>query len=134
VGDLTPGLLSRVTVVDDNDEFVAVLADVLRGRYDVTSIRPQSIADISATVPELMLIDALPGQQDGGTLTGWQLVEHARNDDGLRNVPIILCTGQIGLDGEMERMGQYMDVHLLAKPFDLDVLEATLARAMTRRS
>ena len=79
-----------------------------------------------------MFIDALQGQHNGGTLAGWQLIEHARNDDGLRDVPIILCTGQIGLDGDWDQMARFANVHMLAKPFELEILEATVARAMAR--
>ena len=61
-------------------------------------------------------------------LGGWVLINLARRDPRLRQVPIILCTGGIGTD--LDRLTQLPDVHLLAKPFDLDVLESTMRRAM----
>jgi CheY-like chemotaxis protein len=134
MGSATTEILARVTIVDDNAELVDVLADVFRGRFHVTAVRPRTIADLSATLPHLMFIDALTGMQDGGSPVGWQLVEQARADEHLREVPIILCTGQIGLDGDLDQMARHANVHMLAKPFELDVLEATVARAMVRDS
>ncbi len=116
----------RVTVVDDNDEFVALMEDLLGDRFRVTGILPRSIAELSATDPELVFVDVFVRNDDA--LGGWELIDLARRDPRLREVPIILCTGEIGPD--LDRLTQLRDVHLLAKPFDLDMLESTMRRAL----
>jgi len=117
----------RVTVVDDNHAFVALLADLLGDRFRVTGILPRTISELAATDPELVFVDVFIRNDDA--LGGRVLIDLARRDPRLREVPIILCTGAIGPD--LDRLTQLPDVHLLAKPFDLDVLESTMRRAMT---
>ncbi len=116
----------RVTVVDDDNEFVALMEDLLGERFRVTGILPRSITELSATDPELVFVDVFVRNDDA--LGGWELIDLARRDPRLREVPIILCTGEIGPD--LDRLTELRDVHLLAKPFDLDVLESTMRRAM----
>jgi CheY-like chemotaxis protein len=116
----------RVTVVDDDDEFVALMEDLLGHRFRVTGILPRTITELSATDPELVFVDVFVRNDD--VLGGWDLIDLARRDPRLRGVPIILCTGEIGPD--LDRLTQLPDVHFLAKPFDLDVLESTMRRAM----
>jgi CheY-like chemotaxis protein len=116
----------RVTVVDDNDEFVALMEDLLGDRFRVTGILPRTITELSATDPDLVFVDVFV--RNDHALGGWELIDLARHDPVLRDVPIILCTGAIGPD--LDRLSGLHDVHLLAKPFDLDVLEGTMRHAM----
>ena len=118
--------LVRVTVVDDNDEFVALMEDLLGDRFRVTGILPRTITELSVTDPELVFVDVFV--RNGDALGGRRLIDLARRDPMLREVPIILCTGVIGPD--LDRLAQLPGVHLLAKPFDLDALESTMRRAM----
>jgi len=117
----------RVTVVDDSQDFVSMLSDVLAGRYVVTGLQPRSIDEIVQTDPHLLMVDVHPRNET--MLNGWQVVEQARAHDLLRRVPIILFAADLNHDGNFERARRYPGVHLLAKPFSLDVLDATLALA-----
>ena len=116
----------RVTVVDDNEDFVSLIEDLLGDRFSVTGILPRTITELSATDPDLVFVDVFVRNDDA--VGGWELIDLARRDIRLRDVPIILCTGEIG--PRLDRLSNYPDVHLLAKPFDLDVLERTMRRAM----
>ena len=86
----------RVSVVDDNDEFVALMEDLLGGRFRVTGILPRTITEFSATDPDLVFVDVFV--RNDHALGGWELIDLARRDRRLRNVPIILCTGEVGPD------------------------------------
>jgi CheY-like chemotaxis protein len=116
----------RVTVVDDNDDFVSLMEDLLGDSFRVTGILPRTITELSATDPDLVFVDVFV--RNGDAVGGWDLIDLARRDLRLRDVPIILCTGEIGPG--LDRLSNYPDVHLLAKPFDLDVLERTMRHAM----
>ena len=104
--------------------------DLLGHRFRVSGILPRTITELSATDPDLVFVDVFVRNDDA--LGGWELIDLARRDPRLRDVPIILCTGEIGPD--LDRLSSLPDVHLLAKPFDLDVLESTMRRAMVAAS
>ena len=112
--------LVRVTVVDDNDEFVALMADLPWDRFRVTGILPRTIAELSATDPELVFVDVFV--RNGDALGGSRADRPGPSRSDAPEGPIILCTGEIGPD--LDRLAQLPGVHLLAKPFDLDVWRA----------
>jgi CheY-like chemotaxis protein len=118
--------LVRVTIVDDSEEFVALMGDVLGQRFGVTGLVPRTIDELAATDPQLVFVDAFV--RDDGLLGGWELIDRARRDPRLREVPVILCTGEI--EPHLDRLSEVAGVHLLSKPFDLDILERTMRRAM----
>jgi CheY-like chemotaxis protein len=101
------------------------MQDVFEGRFTIAGLRPATIADVAAAAPHLLFVDALPA--DGGP-DGWELIGMAREHATLREVPIILCTDASVQDGDLDRLGSYTNVHLLAKPFELDVLEGLVRR------
>jgi CheY-like chemotaxis protein len=120
----------RMTVVDDSDAFVGLVAEVVADRFVVIGIKPRSLDEIVKTEPDVLMVDLNP--RDGGPLNGWHLIEGARAHDALREVPIILCTGAVDANGELERALRHPAVQLLAKPFALDAFDETLARALSR--
>ena len=118
--------LPRITVVDDSPEFVALLDEIFSGRFDVMSASHQSIQAIAETRPQLLIVDNEPSSGLG--LTALQLVSRARDDTQLRDVPIIVCTTDyVSFDADGERLARLKNVHLMAKPFALDVLERLVA-------
>ena len=84
----------RVTVVDDNDEFVALMDDLLVVRFRVSGILPRTITELSATDPDLVFVDVFVRNDDA--LGGWERIDLARRDPRLRDVPFILCTARSG--------------------------------------
>jgi CheY-like chemotaxis protein len=114
--------LPRITVVHDNPEFTALVVDVFSGQFEVTAARGTSPNAIADTLPHLLIAD-VRAPHDGG-LAGWELVRLARRHRVLCHVPIVLCTThRIALDIDGKRLAEFSDVHLLALPFALDVLE-----------
>jgi CheY-like chemotaxis protein len=119
--------LPRVTVVDDNDEFISLLADIFDGRYQVTAAGRASIAAIAETRPQVVILDL--HSDDGERPAAWDLVSDARQHAALDNVPVVLCTGDvIALSAYESRLDEFGDVHLLAKPFALENIEGLLKR------
>jgi len=118
----------RLTVVDDSDAFVSLIAEVVADRFVVTGITPRGLDEIAKTAPHLLMVDLNPRRR--GLLSGWQLIEEARAHPELQDIPIILCTGTVEANDELEHALRHPAVHMLTKPFALDVLDDTLSRAM----
>lgn len=122
----------RVTVVNDNPDFLALMEDVLTAdRYAVTVIdgdHISSTAPIVASKPELLIID-LRLASDG--LKGWDLLIEAIGSGAFDDVPIIICTAAISEVRERaESIAELPNVEVLTKPFDLVELEALLGKLL----
>ena len=121
--------IARITVVDDHQEFLDLLRDVFDEGFEVSTVaQVTSVNQVADTAPDVMIVDLHTNGMNRG-LTGWQLVELARHHRELREVPIILCTGDLtGLMRHGDDLKAYDDVHLLAKPFELEVIEGLVSR------
>jgi DNA-binding response OmpR family regulator len=126
----------RITVVNDTPEFLELMDEIL-GReagFDVSPLHGDhvTIDEIAETDPDLLLVDLRLG---GGNPTGWDIVLMARVEDRLREVPVIVCSADLQqLQQREEEMSAMADVHILAKPFNLDALEELVARLLGREA
>ena len=110
----------RVTVVNDNPEFLDLMGAILDedAGYGVSLVNGETatIAEIAATEPDLIIVDLLLGGA-----SGWELVTLARADARLADVPVIICSADMAAlrvrQAELQQIG---DVHVLAKPFGID--------------
>ena len=120
----------RITVVNDNPEFLDLMRDILANeRYRVTAINGEQIESIDpvrASDPELLFIDLRLRHE---RITGWEIALEVRKDEHLRHVPVILCTGAADEVRERaEDLAALPNVEVLVKPFHLEELEALLDR------
>jgi CheY-like chemotaxis protein len=126
----------RITVINDTPEFLELMDEIL-GReagYEVAALHGNrvTIDEIAETEPDLMLVDLRLG---GGNPSGWDIVLMARADDRVREVPMIVCSADVQqLQQREAEMSAIADVHLLAKPFNLDVLEELVGRLLSRET
>jgi CheY-like chemotaxis protein len=121
----------RVCVIDDSREFLDLIADVLGTRYEVTRHSVvHDIGTLAAAAPDLLVIDLHCGGPDGG-LTGWEILSLARSDASLRDVPALVCSGDLAaLREDRIRLVAYGDVQLIAKPFDVQAFEQVVDRML----
>lgn len=119
--------LHRMTVVDDNQELVELLAEGLDGRCVVQGCEDPSIASIAATRPDLLFIDLwTAGKGD----RGWAFLDQVRNDGALGRVPLIVSSAtSLEDDGGLERLRDQTGVYFLSKPFAFEQLESLISRA-----
>ncbi len=130
--------MARVTVVNDNPEFLALVHDILQDdRYEATTIdgeRPDALDAVKASRPDLLMIDLRMGTEG---LHGWDIAQQVRADPAFDGLPVLICSADVlalkELEGDLE---QTLHVGTLTKPFSIDELTASidglLAEAATR--
>jgi CheY-like chemotaxis protein len=118
-------------VVNDNPEFLELMQALLEedSGYDVTAIDADTIHDVEpirSSQPDLLVMD-LRWRRDG--LAGWDVLLAVRADVELRELPIILCTGDLeGLEEHAEEIAQDPKVQTLPKPFQVKEMENLVRR------
>ncbi len=115
---------SRVTVVNDDPAFLALVGEILTSdRFVATLVDGEggdALEHIRDSNPDVLMID-LRLYTDG--LHGWDITQAVRRDPELGQLPILICSGD---HRAMEELGEEAAtdtrVSLLRKPFALDDL------------
>ena len=121
--------VTRITVVNDNPDFLELMREVLESdQHETTTVdgdRGDALALIVASRPDVLIIDL---RMAADTLHGWDIGQQVRRSPALEHVSILLCSADVAalsalasdLDGEKR-------VATMAKPFTLAELEAAIA-------
>jgi CheY-like chemotaxis protein len=125
---------THVVVVNDNPEFLELMADVLHDeRYPTTVIdgdRDNAVDLIRAAMPQVMIIDLRLGSAE---LHGWDVFKEIRSDPALRELPTLICTGDLeALSRLADDLGGMRRVDTLTKPFSVEELMSKLRALMAR--
>ena len=127
--------MPRVTVINDNPEFLALMGDILTSDHFVATLldedRPDVLERARKSNPDVLMVDLGPGV---GHLPGWDIAQVLRRDPELARLTILVCSGDYQA---MERLGDQAatdrQVELLRKPFALDQLTDAIHRLLNRR-
>lgn len=123
----------RITVVNDNEQFLALMHDLLSEEgYDVKIVDGDgvTIESIAATDPDLLVIDLRLGST---APSGWDVLLMARAHEPLRDVPVVLCSADlVELHSRADEMAAIADVHVLEKPFRIEEAEELVRRLLER--
>jgi DNA-binding NtrC family response regulator len=122
----------RVLVVDDDGSVARIIALMARQSGHEATIAAsvdEARTRLAEGVFDVVLTD-LDMKQFGGPRGGFDILTHVRETSP--DVPVVVITGQATIDTAMEaiRDGAY---DYLAKPVQLDVLEALLRRAIEKK-
>ena len=117
----------RIAVIDDDEAMRDLLAEVLADE----GYEPLVFTDSEATLlalgvqpPDALIMDLrLPPPLDG-----WALLALLRADPALHDLPVLVCTGDERAVQDQAAVLERPGCAVLAKPFDLDDLLATLVR------
>jgi CheY-like chemotaxis protein len=125
---------THIVVVNDNPEFLDVMADILHDhRYAATVIdgdRDDAIELVRAAEPDGLIIDLRLGRDE---LHGWDVLQEVRGDPRLNELPTIICSGDIeGLAGLAEKLTGMRRVATIKKPFAVQEMLSTLERVLER--
>ena len=120
--------MARVTVVNDNPEFLELVADILSDARYVTTLvdgdEPDAMDRVRASRPDVLMIDLRMGNNE---LHGWELAQQVRADQTLADLPILICSAD---SRALTQVGNHLDgtnsVATLSKPFSIDDLCAAL--------
>ena len=111
----------RILVVDDEASFTRLLKLNLEqtGEYDVHVEITSTEAPAAARrfKPDLILLDVMMPEMDGGTLAA-----RLRENPALAGVPIIFLTAAVKKEEVSDRGGTIGGFPFIAKPVDLDEL------------
>jgi CheY-like chemotaxis protein len=121
-------------VVNDNPEFLDLMADILHDeRYPTTVIdgdRADAVHLITAAVPQLLIIDLRLGSNQ---LHGLEVIRQVRADPSLREVPTLICTGDTeALASLEEELAAMRRVDTMVKPFSIDELFSKMQGLLAR--
>jgi DNA-binding NtrC family response regulator len=124
--------VARITVVDDNPEFLETMFSILDGLegHDVAGFdgNQTSIEQLVASDPELLIVDL---RMAGDDMRGWDILMLARAEESLRRVPLIVCSGDITtLRARADEFARLGNVHTLEKPFGLDDVTSLVERVL----
>ena len=126
------GLESQHTilVVDDDADVLAIHSRIVQqAGYQVLQARngQEALAVIDHTPPDMILLDLIMPEMDG-----FQVLDHLRTQAATRNIPVIVVTGQVLTDEDMERLNRGVAAVLSKGLFTanetLALIEAKLAR------
>jgi CheY-like chemotaxis protein len=126
--------MARITVINDNPEFLDVMDAVLNALGHESTILiggSVTVEDVADSRPDLVVIDL---RLDSGLLNdGWGIVLGCRAHEQLADVPIVLCTADADfLRARAEEISALADVHPLPKPFGMQELEELIGKLLER--
>jgi CheY-like chemotaxis protein len=125
---------ARVTVIDDSIDFLQLMEEILRGLgHTMTGLQAvgTSVEEVVATSPDLLVVD-LRLENRPQEISGFELLVLARSHRDLLDVPVILCTADLfELKRRLPELRQIAGVHVLTKPFELDVINELVERLLS---
>jgi PAS domain S-box-containing protein len=123
----------KILIADDNADMREYLARILGATYSVetTSDGESALVRAKANRPDLILSDVMMPQLDG-----FGLISRVREDEDLREIPIILLSARAGEEAKLEGLRHGADDYLV-KPFSarelLARIQSVLALDFLRR-
>ena len=118
----------RVTVVNDNPEFLELVRDILEGDdYATTTIDGDldgSLERVIESRPDLVILDLRMGTDQ---LHGWDIAQELRREPSLEGLPMIICSADVlALQALADDLADTKQVRALSKPFAIAELTATI--------
>lgn len=121
--------LNTVLVVDDDEEVRELLADILRGKYNVLGVPDacKAIELLQLRIPDLIICDIImPG------MSGFEFVNYLKQDELMEHIPILLLSSDASVDSKIEGTNMGADAYL-SKPFHEEYLLAVIAHLLSNR-
>jgi CheY-like chemotaxis protein len=118
----------RVTVVNDNPEFLELVRDILEDdHYATTTVDGDlegALERIVESRPDLVVLDLRLGTDK---LHGWDIAQELRREPSLENLPMIICSADVlALQALADDVADTKQVRTLVKPFAIDELTSLI--------
>lgn len=114
--------VKKILVIDDNADVLGMLRDVLTsGGYEVVGLQSTEdiIKEVKAVQPDVVILDYILSGINGGD---W--CAEIKRYPATQHLPVLLLSAHPKVLGSL---GHYGQDAFIEKPFDLDVLLATVA-------
>lgn len=114
----------HILVVNDDPAILELFRDLLvEEGYEVTLDKfarqtGELLESIKDLRPDLVIMDFIIGGED----SGWQLLQATKMDRATKDLPVVVCTAAVKQITELSDHLDSLDVHVVIKPFDIDVL------------
>ena len=117
-GKIAPGEKRRILVVDDDGASLRSIKAILDSKYDVSVVNSgmKALTSIGKSCPDLIILD-----YEMPLMSGPELFERLKEDDRLKDIPILFMTGKGDKDSVMKVMSLKPEGYLL-KPVEKDKL------------
>ena len=122
-------MTARILVVNDTQEILELFRVLLEEEgYDVilAGFPIQVIDEIEQIKPDLIILDLVFGEEK----TGMQMLQMLKMKRATAVIPVIVCTAALHLVREQEGYLVSQGVHLVYKPFDIDLLIANVKQLL----
>lgn len=123
----------KLILVTDDEPAVAELLSTMLRHMGYRTIEAYSGADCIGAArkkkPDLLFLDIMMKPMDG-----WEVADAMKNDDGLRDIPIIMVTGkELTLDDIMNR-AHLIENYIMKSSVTLDVLRDSIEDVFAART
>lgn len=114
----------HILVVNDDPAILELFRDLLvEEGYEVTLDKfarqtGELLESIKDLRPNLVIMDFIIGGED----SGWQLLQATKMDRATKDLPVVVCSAAVKQITELSDHLDSLDVHVVIKPFDIDVL------------
>jgi CheY-like chemotaxis protein len=119
----------RILVINDTQEILDLFRTLLEeeGYEVILSGSPlQKLTEVEQLRPDLIILDILFRDEK----TGWQMIEMLRTKRTTASIPIVICSAALRDVREQEGYLNSQGIHVVYKPFDIDVLLDTVKAAI----
>ncbi len=120
----------HIAVVNDDTTFLRLMEELLRNEegYEVSTcfVGSEGYEFVRQIQPDLVILDLIFGPAE----EGWRTLDLLTLDPRTRRIPVIVCSAASHLLHHHSDYLEQFDVHVLPKPFDLDVLLAKVCSAI----
>jgi len=124
---------TKILVVDDDDRVLQMLKIGLEksGPYEVLAEGDPKLAKGAAQDfrPDVIILDVIMPEMDGGAVAS-----EIRQDNSMRDVPIIFLTGILEQNEAAMRGGKLGSDPVIAKPVDIHTLIERIEKCLAKRS
>ncbi len=121
--------LRTILVVDDDAEVRELLADILRGKYNVLAVPDarEALELLKLRIPDLVVCDIImPG------MSGFELLNRLKQDELTAHIPVMLLSSDTSVDSKIEGTNIGADAYL-SKPFHEAYLLAVVDHLLSNR-
>ncbi len=116
----------KILIAEDDKDVMFVLEEGLKEYEIITAFDgKEAYKKIKKEVPDLILLDIMmPG------INGAELNKRLKKESKLKEIPVIIITGRINMEGLFSDEGENRVDGFLEKPFTLKILKKEIERVL----